>query len=186
MRGGRIGPRTTAEHTTDHRFSQAIGGIEYDPTHGPQIGKRAVGSMLLIERALVRRLEQRAEAAWPREICGLLVGQKGEERRLVCEAVPLANCADSSDAFSATPLDVLEVEQRARRGGLVVVGVFHSHPGGSASPSSADLKSAIDGYGRHHSWLILPIRLGRATDPSAWTLDRTGRRFAPEHLIDTD
>ncbi len=138
--------------------------------------------MLLIGPALLRRLARRAEAAWPQEICGLLVGEQAEEQRRVREVVPLVNRASSSDAFSAAPIDVLEAEERARCSGLAVVGVFHSHPGGCASPSPADARAAANGYGHHYSWLILPVRFGSASPPRAWTLDRSGLRFTPESL----
>lgn len=80
-----------------------------------------------------KRMRAHAKAAMPREACGLL----GVKRGRVIDYVPYANSADGNDHFQmAFP----EPEWPAPFG---VLGLFHSHPTGSAKPSATDVLETL-------------------------------------------
>lgn len=102
-----------------------------------------------ISRSLLERLRGEAGAAPGREICGLLVGRPG----LIRDARPVANAAsDPARGFALDPAEHLAAAREARARGDILVGHYHSHPGGRSDPSPEDARNA-DEQGRY--WLIL-------------------------------
>ena len=94
-------------------------------------------------------LHRAAKAAGNREICGLLLGS----RDLIGEAVPIPNvAADPRVAFELDVVSHIAASRAARQAGKQIVGHYHSHPSGIASPSEADAMRAEE-QGR--LWLIL-------------------------------
>lgn len=89
-----------------------------------------------------------AQRTVDREVCGLLIGQD----RLIEMAVPAPNvAADPRRMFEVDPAVLLAEHRRAREAGHRVLGHYHSHPGGRASPSLRDAANALqDGA----VWLI--------------------------------
>src|SRR3546814_6158461 len=83
------------------------------------------------------------------EIGGLLTGADGE----IGQAVPAANVAsDPRRTFEIDPAVLLAAHRRARSEGGLVLGHYHSHPGGRPMPSLRDAASALsDGA----IWLIV-------------------------------
>ncbi|MDR1314458.1 MAG: M67 family metallopeptidase [Deltaproteobacteria bacterium] len=131
--------------------------------------------------ALVR---SEAEAAYPYECCGLVMGvldgQDGDLRK-GSALVVVAN-AREGDArrrrFSIGPEDFLRAEREAARLGLDVIGVYHSHPDHPAVPSEYDLSHALPFY----SYVIVSVEGGRAGDMTSWRLAPDRSSFAPEPL----
>jgi len=92
----------------------------------------------------VAALRQAATQAYPRECCGLLVGE-GDTLITVTEVVPTANIAvNPGQAFEIDPQVQFDVHRRVRGSGQRVVGHYHSHPEGPAQPSPRDLVMAHD------------------------------------------
>jgi len=82
------------------------------------------------------------------EVCGLLLGDAGE----IIAACPAANVApDRSRRFEIDPAVLFEAHRAARDGGPSILGHYHSHPNGNASPSAADAEEAQPGQ----LWLIV-------------------------------
>lgn len=87
--------------------------------------------------------EMRAHAreALPNECCGLLVGRRGAVEHVVrarnLEAAPTRYLIDPQDHFAAM--------KAARAQGLLVIGAYHSHPGGAPTPSPSDIAEASGG-----------------------------------------
>ena len=114
----------------------------------------------------------RAHAArtFPDECCGaLLVDQTG-----VVSARPLDNAAvDRRHGFLVSARDSLRVEAHAEALGLTVVGYYHSHPDGPATPSERDAAAAWP-----ERWtVIIPVHAGIAGPPRAFRFE--GGRFFP-------
>jgi proteasome lid subunit RPN8/RPN11 len=95
-----------------------------------------------IPAAVERHLLALARAARPREACGLLLGVRAG---VVTEAVELANVAPGLDRFELDPGGFVRAAGDARARALRVLGVWHSHPAGPATPSAADLAGALRG-----------------------------------------
>lgn len=84
-----------------------------------------------------------------REICGLLFGNG-------CAVTSHQSCAnvasDTGASFEIDPRALIEAHKRARTGGPAILGHYHSHPHGSATPSARDASAAAaDGS----LWLIV-------------------------------
>ena len=82
------------------------------------------------------------------EICGLLVGEAGQ----VTAHLPCRNVAeDARRAFEIDPGELIAALRAERGGGPAIIGCYHSHPGGSTTPSPRDA-AAADANG--WVWLI--------------------------------
>ena len=92
------------------------------------------------------RIRRFAQASRSREACGVVLGTLADEAH-ARRALRLPNVAEDPTAtYRLDPTHLVRVERAARRLGLDVVGVWHSHPNGSATPSRADLAGAPDGW----------------------------------------
>ena len=102
-----------------------------------------------ISTALLDQMRAEAKASPAQEICGLLLGA-GDT---VAEARACRNvAADPARRFEIDPAALLAAHRSARAGGSALLGSYHSHPRGTASPSACDAEAASpDGS----LWLIL-------------------------------
>ena len=124
---------------------------------------------IVFDREHLARLRRWTRRAYPREACGLLLGDRGREAvRRVRLVLPARNLATRPDRFEVHPLDHLTAHRRAADLGLALCGVWHSHPDHPARASARDLAGAVEGW----SYTILaapgrgPLRLAsfRALD----------------------
>jgi proteasome lid subunit RPN8/RPN11 len=83
-------------------------------------------------------------------------------------------------------LDHLAIELAARDAGETVLGVWHSHPRGTVSPSARDLLPAAWSGAQGWSWVIVALREGRVSEIRAWRLSRGKFRLAPLRLLPSD
>ena len=89
-------------------------------------------------------LRRAAALSYPRECCGLLVGE-GETSITVTDVVPTENIAENpAQAFEIDPQAHFDLLRRVRGSARRVIGHFHSHPHGPAHPSPRDLAMAHD------------------------------------------
>jgi proteasome lid subunit RPN8/RPN11 len=96
-----------------------------------------------------------AAAAFPEECCGLLVGGRDGDALVAAQIVAAANVADKPRRrFEVDPVTLFDVHRRARAADQLVLGHYHSHPGGSATPSAHDRARA---YGEGEVWLIVAV-----------------------------
>ncbi|MBI5087064.1 MAG: M67 family metallopeptidase [Acidobacteria bacterium] len=123
-----------------------------------------------------------ARACYPRECCGILLGEVGADGgRRVTIAVACVNAydGDQADRFELAPADQFEAQRLARREGLEVLGFFHSHPDCDAYFSATDLA---------HSWpwysnLVVCVRQGEFDHARAFRANETQTESTPEELI---
>lgn len=115
-----------------------------------------------------RRIRDRAEADYPVEACGLLIGKRvGDEVwiRSVREAVNLET-DHAATRYELDPQAFLAADRDARRMGLDVVGFWHSHPDAPPAPSETDLAAAWSGY----VYMIVSVEAGTAKEMRVWSL----------------
>jgi proteasome lid subunit RPN8/RPN11 len=104
-----------------------------------------------IAQPLRAQVQQLARQAAPRECCGLLLGVPEENGFRITDLHPARNLAAEVNRFEIASADHFAAQRSARAAGLAVIGCYHSHPGGTAQPSAADLAGAQqDGF----VWLI--------------------------------
>ena len=102
-----------------------------------------------------------AREALPGECCGLLIGTPAR----IDAAHPARNLETGATRFLIDPRDHFAAVHAARESKRFVIGVYHSHPNGPASPSPADLAEAS-----YDDYLYLIVSL--ASEPPAVRLYR--------------
>ena len=140
-----------------------------------------------IADAMLEAMAEEARAAYPEECCGVMTGIVRAGRARVTRVIAVANVAPAGQRrrfFELDPAALFHVQRglrAARRGGgrETIIGYYHSHPGGLARPSTADLAGAIE-PGR--VWLVAAPQ-GRAGRVAMGAYLRLGhgasRRFRP-------
>lgn len=101
---------------------------------------------------------QHAEATFPNECCGAMIGSIDGDAKLVTYAVPLENSYSGAQAarYELRPEDLLKADKEARARGLDLIGIYHSHPDCDAYFSETDLKNSCPWY----SFVVLSIKAG--------------------------
>ncbi len=89
---------------------------------------------VVIPPTFLERMIESARGAIPNECCGI-VGGKGS---VITSVHPLTNDLASPDGFFTNPKELFKAVKRMRKTGEEMVGIFHSHPQGSATPSQKD------------------------------------------------
>ncbi len=133
--------------------------------------------MILLARPLLKQIVDAAEAAYPDECCGLLVGRSEASGDLVISRVaPSANVAEGGtrDRFEVDPQLRFDLMRQLADGDEQIVGLYHSHPGQSAQPSARDLDMAWE---PGLLWLITAVLDGQALHTTAHMVDAGGSRF---------
>jgi len=74
---------------------------------------------------------------YPREACGVLLGQFREDTAKVQELVFTKNVEESSTRFMIDAEELYKILLHAEKEGKEMVGIFHSHPA-AAKPSGID------------------------------------------------
>ncbi|SNZ08953.1 Proteasome lid subunit RPN8/RPN11, contains Jab1/MPN metalloenzyme (JAMM) motif [Persephonella hydrogeniphila] len=134
--------------------------------------------MLKIKKEVVEQIKKQGEEGYPYEICGFLIGSidYSNNTRTVLEAyqVENRNKERANDRFEIHPKDYLKVEDYAEKKGLMIVGIYHTHPDHPDRPSQTDLRFAQPDM----SYIILSVKDGKADKWRSWEL--VGDRFEEE------
>ncbi|QDV06168.1 hypothetical protein Poly30_16730 [Planctomycetes bacterium Poly30] len=112
-------------------------------------------------------IAEESQAAYPREACGLLLGSRGHDRDEATVAARCRNLAAAPKRFEVHPEDFLAAELRAEDEGLIVLGVWHSHPDEPAIPSESDRAGAYSSW----CYVIAEARGGSIGSVRAWQLE---------------
>ena len=133
-----------------------------------------------ISDEVVRSIEEHAVDALPEECCGFLLGTSGGLRRIVASR-RAKNTApeDRPRRYTIDPLEHLHADDEARKQGLELIGIYHSHPNHPAAPSEFDRSRAAGWY----SYLILRIVNREPKELTAWVFDERTKRFVPEDTV---
>ena len=94
--------------------------------------------MLTISRSDLQTIIEHCAAAYPNEACGILARQDGRVEKVYC----MTNARPGPVSYEMDPEEQFTVMKDIRQAGRVMVGVFHSHPGGHAYPSGVDVEKA--------------------------------------------
>lgn len=135
--------------------------------------------ILQTDAALLKAMVDAAEAAYPAEACGLIIGRGRGQLVRVTAVVPAPNLlAATGDRFELDPAVRLRVERELREAGGKdrVVGHYHSHPDGSSDPSATDRAAAHE---PELAWVIVGVLDGQAIHTQAHRLDHRRGAFRP-------
>jgi proteasome lid subunit RPN8/RPN11 len=106
---------------------------------------------LVLERDLAQQIADLAQTALPGECCGLIAGVLDGETARAIILYPAHNLSTDPTRFQIAPEDHIAAQKAARGDGHVLIGCYHSHPGGMPRPSSRDAAEASE---RDFIWLI--------------------------------
>ena len=137
--------------------------------------------MIQIEPDPWRVMLAHARASYPGECCGAMLGRVTDASKLVTDALPLENVfpGPRRERYQLRSEDLLEAEREARRRGLKLIGIYHSHPDREAYFSPVDLQNSCPWY----YFLVLSIRGGEFDHARCWRPDDGQTRAEEEELI---
>ena len=106
---------------------------------------------IVISQAQKELLLNHASKSDPNESCAILFGKIENEKSIVKDVFLTENIDDSPINFTISNEELLRAYKMAEEKNLDVVGIFHSHPGSNAYPSSTDKKFM---YSNPVIWII--------------------------------
>lgn len=137
---------------------------------------------LQITAELLSAIERHAEAAYPYEGCGILLGRVEGDTRTVTDILPVENRREVTarhNRYLIPPEVVADGEEVAEQKGLVVIGFFHSHPDHPPRPSAFDREQAWPWY----FYVITSVEQGRASGSRSWRLLDDRSQFVEEEIV---
>lgn len=95
--------------------------------------------MVEVERNVIKRIKQVCLQGLPHEVCGILWGHADEGKVRIHRFTEVENSSSKpQDSFLFNPKQWIDALYRKPRGQEHIIGIFHSHPSGSALPSEED------------------------------------------------
>lgn len=138
---------------------------------------------LQLPDAVAAAMRAHAEAAYPDECCGAMLGRSDGTGRQVVSTIALENAVEDEarrTRYEIAPRDLVSIVLEARRRQLEIAGFYHSHPDCPAKWSSTDLAGA---HWIGASYAIIEVRDGSAEAIHSFRLAGTteeDKRFESE------
>ncbi|MDR3234205.1 MAG: M67 family metallopeptidase [Planctomycetaceae bacterium] len=137
--------------------------------------------MVILTQQQIAEINVHAEAEYPNECCGAVLGHFESGKKTAREVLPISNKREDTakhNRFLITPQEFLHCEKAARKQGLEVIGFYHSHPDHPAAPSQYDLDHALPVY----SYIIVAAAAGKADKMTSWELQHDRTKFLEEPI----
>ncbi len=137
--------------------------------------------MITIEQQPWQEMVAHAKATYPNECCGAMLGSADDESKIVRIAMMLENVSEGPQAarYELRPEDLLKADREARKQGMDLVGIYHSHPDCGAYFSETDLKNSCPWY----SFVVLSIREGEFDHANSWLPNAEQTAAEKEELV---
>lgn len=137
---------------------------------------------MIVTDTILESIRQHGADAYPEEGCGFLLGtvtDDGENRVVVARRAANRQSEDRTHRYQLTADDYREADEAARKQGLDVVGIYHSHPDHPAQPSKTDLDEAtFPGY----TYVIVSVHDGSPKELTAWSLAPDRSQFNRDEI----
>ena len=117
------------------------------------------------------------------QCCGFLLGNIQNGSRMVVKTKPVVNSREPETRYNRyliTPQEYMRIERQARKDGLDLIGIYHSHPDEEARPSQYDLEHSWPYY----SYVIVSVRKQKAETMTSWRLRDDRSAFDEEEIIE--
>jgi proteasome lid subunit RPN8/RPN11 len=96
--------------------------------------------MIKVPEKIIEVIVKQSLHEFPNEACGYLAGNNFEVKKIFS----MTNIDKSPEHFSFDPKEQFRVVKEARRSGLDLISVYHSHPETPARMSKEDIRLAMD------------------------------------------
>ena len=117
-----------------------------------------------------------AEAGYPEEVCGVLIGKNGSITNYKeCRNL---NRERARDRYELDPIFFKEADDWARLNSMEILGIYHSHPDHPSRPSMFDRERAWPDW----IYIILSIHHSKYCDGRAWILHDFDSPFLEEKI----
>lgn len=136
--------------------------------------------MLRIEPQPFTEMKAHAEATYPNECVGAMIGTIANGNKVVESALRLENSAEGSQRayYQLSPDHLMKADRAAREQGKELIGIYHSHPDCDAYFSETDLKNSCPWY----SFVVLSIKQGKFDHANSWLPDADQTKADKEEL----
>lgn len=131
-----------------------------------------------ITRAAFDAVRVHGAEGYPNEICGILLGPRGERRATEVRRARNTVVDRAHDRYEIDPRDHIRIQREADNAGQDIIGYYHTHPDHPAQASRFDTERAWAGY----VYLIVAVEKGAPADANAFVADQDGGPFRPEPL----
>ena len=137
--------------------------------------------MIRIEPEAWAEMLAHATKTYPAECCGAMLGRRESGAKRITRARALENVfpGPRNTRYEVNPQELIETERLARRDGLDLIGIYHSHPDRDAYFSQEDLRNSCPWY----SYVVLSIRAGQFDHAKSWLPDAEQTKAEPEELF---
>lgn len=136
--------------------------------------------MIQIKPAAWAVMVDHAKVTYPNECCGAMLGSIDGAHKLVTAAVKLENAfaGEQGAMYQLRNEDLLAADAEARKQGLDLIGIFHSHPDCDAYFSTTDLQNSCPWY----SFVVLSIKGGEFDHANSFLPDADQTKADKEPL----
>ena len=129
-----------------------------------------------IEDDVLREMVACAEAGYPEEVAGLLLGSSRDGRIHILRFLRVRNSLEAEAraySYQISSSDWQQGERDASQLAMELVGVFHTHPDHPSRPSSTDLEFALPNF----IYIIAAIHRRKLASMRAWQLREDRSQF---------
>lgn len=137
--------------------------------------------MLIIPEEILNDIRAYSQATYPEECCGILVGRKEGDNRIITEAHRARNVSEEPrhERYLIDEKKHIEVDKATRGRPVDIMGFYHSHPDYPSHPSGHDTETAAwPGY----SYLIVSVEKGRVASIQSWIMPDGSDTFVEEDM----
>ncbi len=132
-----------------------------------------------ILKSVYDQIRVHAEETYPEECCGLLIGPRDGERKVIdSKKMTNAYAGPKNTRYHINPLELFKADRGVAEKGLSITGIYHSHPDYPAKLSSYDLEHSFPWY----SYIIISVPHGKAGDVRSWVPDNERTKTSEENV----
>lgn len=137
--------------------------------------------MIRIEPGAWQVMVDHARATFPNECCGVVFGVREGDAKIGRLAVAMENAYEGAqeDRYEIRNEELLAADERARKEGLEMLAIFHSHPDCDAYFSATDLKHSCPWY----SFVVLSVKRGEFDHAKSFLPDADQTSADEEELV---
>jgi len=99
--------------------------------------------VLVLRKHDLKEIVEHSRGSFPVEACGILVGRKEDDEKIVERVYRARNVLASQSRYQIDPEELWKVFDETERESKEVIGFYHSHPHWSASVSEIDRSLAF-------------------------------------------